>query len=107
MTVSATMFLDAIFLVMISISVFVLLAEDCWFRHWPMRPIGVAFGISSFAQSMWLLGVWTPSSSGFPLPRIVFDVLLFAIVAVRVFAVLADKYRSFSRHHVRGAQRAR
>lgn len=98
------MIIDAFFMVLISLSLFILLAEDCWFARWPMRPIGVAFGLSAFSQAMWLLGIWVPSSSGFPLPRIVFDCLLFAIVAVRVFAVLAQKYRTFTRQHVRGGR---
>lgn len=94
MDVATTMQIDAALLIFVALAVLVLLAEDRWFTHWPMRPVGVGFGIASFSQAMWLLGVWVPGTSGFPWPRIMFDALLLLLVLIRVSHVLSGMYRS-------------
>lgn len=76
---------DAVLLMGCSLCTMFVLVRD--FHHGPivMRMALVLFGISAWAQAMWMLGAWLPNAAGFPLPRLVFDGSLFLASMTRVF----------------------
>jgi len=81
------MTIDASILIVISLAMLVILSEDGWFQPILPRAFGIAVGIAAFSQAMWLLGVWVPGASGFPLPRIWFDATIAGVVLVRAYQV--------------------
>ena len=81
--------IDAGLLIVSAMCISVLLCADNVFR--PIFPaiILAALGGAAFLQAMWLVGVWVPGSSGYPWPRLSFDVALFLLIAWRTGRVLA------------------
>ena len=81
------MTIDAGLLLIISLAMLIILSEDEWFQPMLPRLFGIAIGVAAFSQAMWLLGVWIPGASGFPLPRIGFDATVAGTAVVRAYQV--------------------
>ena len=99
-----SMYIDAILLIIFSLCIVVVLSEDPHYQALIPRAIASFIGAFAFMQAMWLLGMWIPGASGFPLPRIGFDGMLAAMASYRAYGVLklaaADRRRR--PEHARG-----
>lgn len=82
------MHIDAILLITTTLAILVILAEDSWFQGIVPRTVGVGAGMFAFGQAMWLLGVWVPGASGFPVPRIGYDGAICALAVTRAIVVV-------------------
>lgn len=94
---------DAALLLFMSGCVMFLICEDKYSaEHRWLRAALALFGFLSFAQAMWLLGVWQPSRAGYPWPRLSLDgsvAILSLIRVVFVVRIITDR-RSRLRHAI-------
>lgn len=97
-----SMHIDASLLIIFSLCVVVILSEDPYYQSLIPRSIGAFIGAFAFMQAMWLLGMWVPGASGFPLPRIGFDGMLAAMASYRAYGVLKAAGRRRQLDHARG-----
>lgn len=82
--------LDALCLFVTFMCVLFLLAEDRLYQeNMFLRVMVGLWGLANFAQALWLSGVWQPSRTGYPWPRILLDTLLVVICIYRVAMVAA------------------
>jgi hypothetical protein len=88
--------IDAALLILISLCSMILAQEDGSLTWWTRIPV-LLVGAFSFAQALWLLGIWIPSAAGYPWPRLTLDTS-FAIAAVsRTIVVLVALRRNSGR----------
>lgn len=87
------MILDASLLVIVSLAMLFMVAENEFFRPLLPRLFGLGAAWFSFSQAMWLMGVWTPGASGFPLPRIGFDAMVALLTLLLVVSTVRSRIR--------------
>lgn len=88
--------IDATLLLFISFCCLILAQEDGSLTWWTRIPVLIV-GAFSFAQSLWLLGLWIPSAAGYPWPRVMLDAS-FAFASIsRTAVVLIALYRNSGR----------
>jgi hypothetical protein len=83
---------DAAMLMIMTISAIIIAQEDTTLGRLPRFAVLVV-GIASFAQVLWLLGIWEPGAAGYPSARLALDAALAFSAAVRVGVVLQDADR--------------
>lgn len=90
--------IDALLLMVLATSALVILTEDVSLCFVQRAAVALA-GAASFAQAMWLLGIWIPSASGYPWPRVSLDIALAVVAVLRAVAVVTFNYRHERRRH--------
>jgi hypothetical protein len=94
----SAMQIDATFLLAITSCTLILLTEDRTLGLFS-RPAVALVGALSFAQALWLLGIWIPGASGFPWPRLALDGGFALAAILRTATVLKEYYRSKAERH--------
>lgn len=86
---------DAALLFLVAFCTVISLCEDRQYAHnFFMRLALAGLGFCCAAQAFWLLGVWRPSSAGFPWPRLSFDAMLALCAVLRSRLVLRSRRRN-------------
>lgn len=79
--------IDAAFLIVVTVCSLILATEDGSLSRWTRIPV-LMVGCFSFWQALWLLGIWVPGASGYPLPRLILDFSFALTASCRTVAVL-------------------
>ena len=87
MTITNFMQADAFCLLIMTVCSLILAQEDGSLTSLTRIPVLIV-GLAAFGQAMWLLGIWVPSSVGYPWPRLVFDGSLTLAAVSRTIVVL-------------------